>query len=117
MIPPVAHFVWLGRNFPRMFAVALQAAAARGGFSRVVLHHPDDLSPASLRDSKRALASAELRKLQPETLLGELGPMGSKLPAPWRRLAAPAARSNVLRVAMLVREGGVYLDTDAITVG
>jgi len=116
MIPSVAHFVWLGHSLPWMLAVALQAARARGGFDRVILHHTDALDGESLRTCARQLTAAELCRIEPETILANSTARGSELVGLWRRLTTPAARSNVLRLAILALQGGVYLDTDVIAV-
>jgi len=116
VIPPVAHFVWLGNAFPWVYGLALRSAARRGGLDRVVLHATDDVCESAgwrwaSEDNRIAL-----RRLEPEGLLAEMGTFGGALVDLFRRLRQPAAKANVLRVAILVREGGVYLDTDTVTV-
>ncbi len=121
-IPSVAHLVWIG---PTLWPIAWLSAAAvrdRGALDRVVLHFTDD----ALRDdpSVRALVrdfDVELRPLDPHALLAS-GPVadalpsgvGARLSALYASLTPPASRSNLLRLGILLREGGVYLDTDAI---
>jgi len=115
MVPPVAHFVWLGRDLPWAYALAARAAEIRGGFARVVLHHLDELDPKSLRRARTELSGTSLRRLDPTQLFRGLGSLTQPLHELFVRLKQPAAKSNLLRLAILAREGGVYLDTDVIT--
>lgn len=112
MVPPVAHFVWIGRHVSFVHWVAAASAAKRGDFSEVVFHHLDSLEET---EAARALASHEgvtLARLDPLPLLESVN---AGLVDLYRELEAPAARSNVLRVALLQQRGGVYLDTDTVT--
>lgn len=116
MIPAVAHFVWLGREFPWVYALAVMTAARRGGFERVCLHHADgpDDGPGwrAARDEPRV----ELVPLEPSRLLAAVPEHGPALQRLYARITAPAARANMIRAAILHAEGGVYLDTDTLTV-
>lgn len=116
MIPPIAHFVWFGAEAPYTHVLALRSAAERGGFERVVLHCADDLSGARWGPAMAAIPGVELRRVDPEAMLAAIPGRGARLVALFRRLEAPAARANMLRAAILWREGGVYLDTDTVTV-
>lgn len=128
MVPSVAHFIWFGRSFPYIYGLALRSASAWGGLRRVVLHHADPI------DGEPGVALAledpavTLRPLDPEALLARAGQTlaagsvgdgelsGAALVALFRRLTAPAARANLVRAALLYVDGGVYLDTDTVTV-
>jgi len=115
-IPATAHFVWLGPDLPWVYGLALRSAADRGGFDRVVLHATDDVSGSDgvalvLGDDR-----VEVRRLDPRAALWWVSPRGGDLVGLYSRLRAPSARSNMLRLAILAAEGGVYLDTDTITV-
>jgi hypothetical protein len=116
-IPPAAHFVWLGREFPWVYGLALRSAAVRGGFERVFLHCTDDVSGTEGVGLARTDERVELRRLDPRAALGSVSSRGEELVELYSRLQAPAAKSNMLRLAILAAEGGVYLDTDTITVG
>lgn len=111
MIPPVAHFVWLGADFPWLNVLAVRSAALRGGFERVVVHLGDPIESARRRELE-AIGNVELRRVELRPLLG-----ADRLLTLYGQLTAPAARSNVLRAAILAREGGVYLDMDTVTIG
>lgn len=113
MIPGRAHFVWLGEKLPFVAVLAAASAATRGGFERVVLHHTD---PLDREPHFRALVRAprvEARVFDPVALVEQAG--GARLCDCYRELTAPAARANVLRAAILREQGGVYLDTDTLT--
>jgi hypothetical protein len=112
MVPAVAHFVWIGRRVSFMHWVALATAAKRGGFSDVVFHHTDELDDDVNTRSLAELPGVRLSRLDPLSLLEEAD---ARLVDVYRDLSAPAAQSNVLRVALLFRRGGVYLDTDTVT--
>ncbi|WP_428268764.1 glycosyltransferase [Haliangium sp.] len=115
-IPKLAHFIWLGSSFPWIYGMALRSAAVRGGFDQVYLHHRDDISTtpgwAAAMDHPRVQA----RRLEPERVLAGAGPRGDALVALYGRLSKPAAQTNMVRAALLATEGGVYLDTDTVTV-
>jgi hypothetical protein len=112
MVPAVAHFVWIGRRVSFVHWVALATAAKRGGFSDVVFHHTDALDDDADSRSLAELPGVRLSRLDPLPLLEEAD---ARLVDIYRDLSAPAAQSNVLRMALLFRRGGVYLDTDTVT--
>lgn len=112
-IPAVVHFIWLGASLPWHAAIAAMTAARRGGLHRVTLHHDGDLAG----DAFAAVEAAgiETRRIDPLGLCEAAA--GPRLADVYRLLdGKPAARSDVLRAAILLRDGGVYLDCDTITV-
>lgn len=115
-IPNTAHFVWLGSHLPWVYGLALRTAAQRGGFERVVLHLTDDASGSPGFALAASTELVETRRIDPREALWWASPRGADLVELYSRLRAPAARSNMLRLAILAAEGGVYLDTDTITV-
>ena len=115
MVPAVAHFIWYGRTFWWVNALAIRSAALRGGFDRVVLHHDQDLGGNPGFDALAELDVFEARKLVPEALFDKTGPLGEPLARLHAQLEKPNARANMVRAALLATEGGVYLDTDTIT--
>ena len=96
-IPATAHFVWLGRDLPWVYGLALRSAAGRGGFERVVLHCTDDVSGSDgftlARDDERV----ESRRLDPRSALWWVSPRGGDLVELYSRLKQPAAKSNIWR--------------------
>ena len=114
-IPAVAHFIWFGASLPWVYRLAIRSAAIRGGFERVVLHHEPALRDSADVDELTAIVGVELRPLDPEAVL-EAAPNGGVLVDVYRSVTWPAARANLMRAAILYAEGGVYLDTDTVTV-
>lgn len=113
MIPSTAHFIWYGRTLPWLHEMALVSAAKHGGFSRLILHHDAQLDGARRAHLER-IPRLELRVIEPERVFDVLD-RRSQLLELYTRLSQPAARANVLRAALLYREGGVYLDMDTLT--
>jgi hypothetical protein len=116
MIPATAHFLWFGEELPWIHALAVRTAAWHGGFERVLLHHADPLASTRWYRELEATPRVEIKRLFPEELVESAKSVGPGLVDLYRRLSLPAARTNVLRAALLFREGGVYLDTDTVTV-
>lgn len=115
MIPSIAHFVWYGQTFPWVNALAIRSALARGGFDKVILHHEDDLRREPAFRLLRSLPRLETRPIHTPTLFRPT-PYFEELWSLHREMTKPAARSNMVRAALLWSEGGVYLDFDTITV-
>ncbi|HEX6272433.1 MAG TPA: glycosyltransferase [Polyangiaceae bacterium] len=113
MIPGRAHFVWLGERLPFVYALAAASAAKRGGFERVLFHHTDLLDREPAFAFLARAPHVETRLLDPIAAVEQAG--GARLVDCYRELEQPAARSNVLRAALLREQGGVYLDTDTVT--
>jgi hypothetical protein len=116
MIPATAHFIWFGTDLPWVHVLAIRSAAERGGFDRVVLHHADPLDASPWWPELLEITGFEARRLDPQALLEGAHPEGPALAALYARLSQPAARANLVRAAILWREGGVYLDLDTVTV-
>lgn len=116
MIPNTAHFIWFGQEFPWVHLLSLRSAILTGGFERVLLHHADDLSAAPYYREALTIPGVEARRLEPQELLSRCGEQGPALVALYARLSQPAAKSNMVRLALLWLQGGVYLDLDTITV-
>jgi hypothetical protein len=113
MIPPTAHFVWIGRELAYVHVLAVASAAFYGGFERVLFHHTDELEgDPHFRELER-IPGVEARQLAPQALLEAAG--GARLVDCYRALARPAAQSNLIRVGLLHESGGVYLDADTVT--
>ncbi|HVZ33886.1 MAG TPA: glycosyltransferase, partial [Polyangiaceae bacterium] len=114
-IPLRAHFVWFGQAFPWVNVLALRSAAIRGGFDEVVLHHDSDLSRTHHYQELVATPRISLRRLDLPALFARCAPYGSELNAVFLHLKSHAARSDLVRFALLYAEGGVYLDIDTVT--
>jgi Glycosyltransferase sugar-binding region containing DXD motif len=115
-IPLRAHFVWFGAQFPWVNLLAVRSAAVRGGFTELVLHHDSDLSTTPYFDELVAIPGLRLARLRIPELLRACEPYGPELGLVFDRLRTPAVRSDLVRLALLHSQGGVYLDLDTVTV-
>ncbi|MGB5268361.1 MAG: glycosyltransferase [Polyangiales bacterium] len=114
MIPSIAHFVWYGTKLPYLHALAIRSAATHGGFDAVRLHHTDPLDPLPHVRELHELANFDLVPLDDRALCDEAsGPALADLVS---ALKSPVARSNLVRTALVYRDGGVYLDMDTLTI-
>jgi hypothetical protein len=116
MIPASAHFIWFGRSFPWVHALAIRSSLERGNMTRAVLHHEDALEHNEHFSALRCMPGFEARAIDSAAIFAPLGALAGPLAELYTRLSAPAARANVLRAAILAGEGGVYLDMDTVTV-
>ncbi len=114
LIPSIAHFVWYGPKLPYLHALAIRSAASHGGFGAVRLHHTDALDPLPHVEALRTLSKVEFVHLDDQALCDEAS--GSALADLCGALQSPVARSNLVRTALVYRDGGVYLDMDTLTV-
>lgn len=121
-VPNRLHFVWFGRHLPGFAAIAAHSAQAHNPQARVVLWHDSQLEPCQ-RTERLARLGVQRQVLDFDELLGQARDRaGSEsrqaldtLGRIWRTLDAPAARSNVVRLLILFAQGGIYLDTDTLT--
>ncbi|MBW2213032.1 MAG: glycosyl transferase [Deltaproteobacteria bacterium] len=114
LIPSIAHFVWYGTELPYLRALAIRSAATHGGFDSVRLHHADPLDERPHVRDLYALPNVELVPLDDRALCEEAsGPALADLVG---ALKSPVARSNLVRAALVYRDGGVYLDMDTLTI-
>lgn len=116
-IPAHLHFIWIGPSLPWFAKLAVQSALEHVPDARVSLWATHDLGAdphvLGLRRNERfdvqALDSrtlfADAPSSLPLTLLSQL----------FETLSQPAARANIARLLVLARFGGVYLDTDTVT--
>ena len=114
MIPAIAHFVWYGKNLPFLHALAIRSAATHGGFESVRLHHTDPLDRVPHVVQLHELPGFELVPLDDRELCAEAG--GPALADLVTQLQSPVARSNLVRAALVYRDGGVYLEMDTLTI-
>jgi hypothetical protein len=117
MIPPRLHFIWIGAKLPWFVKLAIQSALDRVPRAHVTLWATHDLAHDEHVAALRAYPRFELCSLDEATLFRDAP---SSLPVDllaslFRTLSAPAARANIARLLILARFGGVYLDTDTVT--
>jgi hypothetical protein len=119
-IPARVHFCWIGARLPWAYVFAVLSAAERGGMDGVILHHTDMLEPsAELNALVQAAGGVTLDRIDPVACLKDVGEalgVGDRLALLYGSLASPVMRTDVLRAAILLRHGGVYLDMDTVTV-
>jgi hypothetical protein len=103
-IPERIIFVWLGRTLPPAALVAIRSARRACPDAEILVLH-DGL------DDPREPGVA----FEPVTdaLFEGIPVVARRL---YRTLPSPTARSNILRLAALYHLGGIYLDTDTITI-
>jgi hypothetical protein len=109
MIPAVAHVVWLGDRLSPVAWLTVRSALARSGLA--VRLHTDQLD--------RLTADPLVRDLLPRpgfelhALAAVADPVLDELD---HVLPGAAARADLWRLRLLLDQGGVYLDADAIVV-
>ena len=116
VIPRNIHFVWSGQRFPSAFALAVHSAAGRHPDWKIVVHVGDEPTGNPAWESLRGVA--EIRRIHALELLEAVPGVGSRLVELHEAIAPQyhAGRSNLVRLAILVREGGWYLDFDTLTI-
>ena len=117
-IPARAHFCWIGTRLPWACAFAVLSAASRSELPEIVLHHTDELDEDAALAALKKTPQVRLSRVDPLAYLLEAGQklgIEDGLTVIYRRLANPAAQSDVLRAAFLYLEGGIYLDMDTMT--
>lgn len=119
-IPARVHFCWIGPRLPWAYVFAVLSAAERGGLPEVILHHTDTLDEGAELDALRNVAGVKLHRIDPHDYLNEAGEalgVGNRLASLYRRIdGRPVMQSDILRAAILYRQGGIYLDMDTVTV-
>ena len=119
-IPARLHFCWIGTHLSWASIFAVLSASRCSGMPEIILHHTDPLDEG---DEVRALRQApwvRLSLVDPALCLAQVGRMlgvGDALADLYNKLDSPVMRSDILRAALLYREGGVYLDLDTVAVG
>lgn len=119
-VPRRLLFVWLGSSLPLFAELALRSAVHHHPQWQVLLWHSPEL--ASAPRQRLAALGVECRPIHVEALVEAAAAVPAREPFSWRpltgvyrRLSAPAARANLLRLLLLYTYGGVYLDTDTLT--
>ena len=114
MIPATGHFIWFGQSLPFVYMAGIRSAALNGGFERIILHCEPHLIGSQNWSYLVRTPNLHIREIESNPFSGL--DWSDSLLEVYSRLESPAAKANMLRVAFLVKEGGVYLDTDTITV-
>jgi len=118
-IPACVHFCWIGPRLPWAYVFAILSAAERSEIGHIILHHTDPLEDGPQLRALNSATAVTLARVEPLDCLAlaaaELD-LGTRLAELYQRLASPVMRSDILRVAILYLQGGIYLDLDTITV-
>lgn len=115
---PTCHFVWTGRCFPYHCRLAVESAIVAMPDSSVRLHVIGEFPDT---DDFRAVAAQQrvvVERCEMDDVLDDL-PVGRRTYLDVLRRIPPAAASaisNLVRLAVLYRHGGIYLDTDVIVI-
>lgn len=94
------------------------SAARHGGLERVVLHHTDDLDDSPVIRALQA-GGVQFSRLNAQNVLTEVGVatgLGERLNMAYEKITSPVILSDILRAAILYRDGGIYMDVDTLTV-
>jgi hypothetical protein len=113
VIPEKIHFVWSGKSFPFAFALAIRSAREQHPTWEIILHVGVEPESTWWEEVK---GLGTLRREDPEAILAAVPGLGRDLVDLHRRVPAdyPAGRSNLVRLAILLSEGGWYLDCDTL---
>jgi hypothetical protein len=113
VIPEKIHFVWSGKKFPFAFALAIRSARERHPDWEILLHVGVEPESSWWHEVK---GLGTIRRENPEEILAEVPDIGHRLVHLYRRVPAdyPAGASNLIRLAILLSEGGWYLDCDTL---
>lgn len=118
LIPRRGHFVWFGRRFPYMNAIAARSALARSGISELWLWHADPLRGQPHFDELCEDPRVHPRPLSFETLF-EQGSSTDfdvhRLRQMYGQVRSHVTRSNIARAAALYFHGGIYFDIDTLS--
>lgn len=116
-IPAHLHFIWIGAQLPWFARLAVQSALNKVPGALVTLWASHDLAADPHAKHLLAQPRFEVRALNEQTLFADAP---DTLPVDllaqlFASLSQPAARANIARLLVLARFGGVYLDTDTVT--
>lgn len=119
-IPNHFHFIWFGESLPDFARIAILSALQQNpGSAATIWHDADFTRHANMRQLEER--GARFKRITPTHLFAELAEVSPELPTEklkeiYLALTKPAARANVIRMVVLYLFGGIYLDTDTLTV-
>jgi len=113
MIPNRIFFIWLGKNFPWSAGIAVLSALRVQKPEEVAVYSDVELQGEGfdlLKNEKgiafKIIDSSVFKDLGDDGICEEL----------CNKVKSPASKANLLRLALLYKHGGIYLDTDTIFV-
>lgn len=112
------HVVWLGSPLPYHARLAVESALVAMPDTTISLHHLGERPGGPEADALAAYPRVRFERIVPSELFEGCPGGARRYVELLRRLpdGAAAAASNVLRLGILQRDGGVYLDTDVLVV-
>jgi Glycosyltransferase sugar-binding region containing DXD motif len=113
-IPRRLHFLWDGQGFQPPYAAAVTSARRHHPDWEIILHSGDAPRNNAWWDSLASISRTEI--LTPEIAAQDLPIAAADFLELYRRVNYPAGRSNLLRLSVLWKSGGVYLDLDTACV-
>ena len=118
-IPNQFVFVWFGRKLPAFATIAIQSALKSNPGSTATLYHESNFVPGAELLGMSA-SGLQFEVIAVDKLLVQAGNLAPDLNTAafshvYSQLKAPAARSNLVRLLALFTRGGMYLDTDTLT--
>jgi hypothetical protein len=106
----------MGTDIQWPYLVAIRSAAINGGADKVIFHHTDPIKNQSKKKFILDSPHTEMHQLEPYEYLSS-NMFGSGIFSQiYSNTPNAVSRSNILRAAILYREGGIYLDMDTITI-
>lgn len=118
VVPRDFFLLWTGSTFPRINLVALERLRHHEPTARITVYFVDCFPSSSTLDAIARVADIDVSVIRSEDVLGELPSRLNHVKSVFDRLppTALSARSNLVRYAILLRQGGIYLDFDVFTV-
>jgi len=113
MIPNRIFFIWFGNKLPLATGLAILSAKQIQKPEETILYIESNISGEGY-DLIKDEPGITFKKID-DSIFTDLGDNGtcSRL---FHILKSPASKVNLLRLALLYKEGGVYLDTDTIAI-
>lgn len=114
MIPNRLIFIWFGQKFPWENVIAMRSAINTNSPEEVLLLHQGLSEETPGLEEFLSLSNFKLIEADSSWFQG-LPDQGVAWEL-FQELTSPASKANLLRLAALWKIGGVYLDTDTITI-
>ena len=113
MIPSRLIFVWIGKVLPISTQLAIHSAYLNDSAQEILLVQEGlDENQTSIKELKKH-TNLKIYKFD-ESWIDDV-PHNQKTKDIFKTLSRPESRSNIIRMISLWRWGGIYLDTDTVT--
>lgn len=118
VVPRDFFFLWTGATFPRINVVALERLRHHESTARITVYFVDCSPTSSTLEAIARVADIDVSVIESSDVLANLPLELNHVKSVFDRLPpnALSARSNLVRYAILLRSGGIYLDFDVFTV-